>query len=167
MIGVYHGKKKPKDPNLFLSDFVNDLVPLLEHGYNYHDKVGELSILRVEAILIRDAPAKAMILGIKTHTWYHSCTKCVIRGKWAGRVVFTEQNNTLRTDDGFCNQSDNEYHCHATILTRLKVNLVDDVPLDYMHLCCLGVMKKLMQYWVSGSFSVRISPNKPKRCQRF
>jgi hypothetical protein len=25
VIGIYHGKKKPKDPNLFLSDFVNDL----------------------------------------------------------------------------------------------------------------------------------------------
>jgi len=39
-------------------------------------------------------------------------------------------------------------------LRRRKI--IEEVPLDYMHLVCLGVMKRLLKFWVRGNQSVRI-----------
>ena len=35
--------------------------------------------------------------------------------------------------------------------------MVDAFPLDYMHLCCLGVMRELLWAWLKGPLSCRIS----------
>ena len=35
----------------------------------------------------------------------------------------------------------------------LPIGMVSQVLLEYMHLVCLGVMKKLLSAWVSGSFT--------------
>ena len=35
--------------------------------------------------------------------------------------------------------------------------MVSHVSLEYMHLICLGAMKKLLLYWLRGDRSVRIS----------
>ena len=36
--------------------------------------------------------------------------------------------------------------------------MVTQVPLDYMHLVCLGVMKKLLLLWVRGPLKCRLGP---------
>ena len=36
-----------------------------------------------------------------------------------------------------------------TILEDLTIDMVKDIPLDYMHLVCLGVMRKLLIHWVN------------------
>ncbi|KAH9372312.1 hypothetical protein HPB48_022830 [Haemaphysalis longicornis] len=38
----------------------------------------------------------------------------------------------------------------TTILEELPIGLVQDVQLDYMHLVCLGVVRKLLKLWVRG-----------------
>ena len=35
----------------------------------------------------------------------------------------------------------------------LPIGMVSQVPFEYMHLVCLGVMKKLLSAWVSGKYS--------------
>lgn len=47
-------------------------------------------------------------------------------------------------------------------LLKLPIDTVRDVPFDYMHLVCLGVVRNLIQLWLSGPFSVRIGPTSRK-----
>lgn len=63
----------------------------------------------------------------------------------------------LRTDDDFLMQRDEEYHRGETVLKEIpNFGLVSNVTLDYMHLVCLGVTKKILLLWMKGPLSVRI-----------
>lgn len=62
----------------------------------------------------------------------------------------------LRTDSGFVKQEYEDHQLSKSILTELTVGLVTQVPLDFMHLVCLGVVKKLIRCWVESG---------PKKCK--
>ena len=38
----------------------------------------------------------------------------------------------------------------------IKIGMVTQFPLDYMHLVCLGVVKKMLQFWLRGPLTVRM-----------
>ena len=44
-------------------------------------------------------------------------------------------------------EDNSAHHTKKTIIADLQIDLVEDVALDYMHLTCLGVMRKLICYW--------------------
>lgn len=47
-----------------------------------------------------------------------------------------------------------------TILNNIpNFGLVTNVPLDYIHLVCLGVVKQIPRLWINGPLKVRISNN--------
>ena len=50
---------------------------------------------------ICDAPARALLKGIKGHCGYHACERCIVKGAHDGRVVFDDVTCELRTDDAF------------------------------------------------------------------
>lgn len=57
-------------------------------------------------------------------------------------VCFPNMNFTRRTFEGFLEQNYPSHHIGYTILVDIpKIELIKDVPLDYMHLVCLGVEK--------------------------
>ncbi|XP_077536347.1 uncharacterized protein LOC144148704 [Haemaphysalis longicornis] len=147
VVGVFFGYEKPDNGNEFLRLFVNDLKTVTTAGI----QVGALTIpVRLNA-LICDAPAKAFILNIRGHTGYYSCTKCTVKGTYKkGRVCFPDISKRLRSDASFRDQVQVWHHHGTTILEELRIDLVQDVPLDYMHLVCLGVMRKLLKLWVRG-----------------
>jgi len=92
-----------------------------------------------------DAVAKASVLFIKGHSGYSSCSKCTLEGEYINSVCFTEIEFNKRTDSDFMNQTDPDHHTGHTILEKIpNIGLVTQVPLDYMHLICLGVVKKLL-----------------------
>ncbi|KAB0790174.1 hypothetical protein PPYR_15499, partial [Photinus pyralis] len=39
---------------------------------------------------------------------------------------------------------------------KIRLGMVSQVPLDYMHLVCLGVTKRLLQFWVKGRANIRL-----------
>lgn len=105
-----------------------------------------------------DAPAKSFVLGTKGHNAYGSCTKYTAEGEYInGRMCFLDLHCPMRTDSGFRTKIDEDYHQNETPLLSLENDLVKIVPLDYMHLVCLGVMKKLLKMWISGNQSVAIT----------
>jgi len=57
IIGVYVGNEKPADPNLFLRDFVDEIIPLCENGIRLKGKIIAVNVV----IAICDAPAKSFI----------------------------------------------------------------------------------------------------------
>ncbi|KYN22279.1 hypothetical protein ALC57_05315 [Trachymyrmex cornetzi] len=78
-------------------------------------------------------------------------------------VTQRQIHNTFRTDETFKNRSQPEHHTGDSILEKLPIEMVSQIPLDYMHLVCLGVTKRLLQIWQSGSKNFRLS----KECVNF
>lgn len=68
------------------------------------------------------------------------------------------QRSLLRTDANFRNgvYSD-DYHTGITPLLSLDLDLVQNIPLDYMHLVCLGLVKRLIRFWYRGNISIRLN----------
>ncbi len=59
----------------------------------------------------------------------------------------------LRTDDSFKKRVYKNHHDSNKERSSLKQILPDNVknvPLNYIHLTCLGTMKKIMSPWVKG-----------------
>lgn len=140
-IGVYHGHTKPQNPNEYLLYFVTEYSEINENGIEYNGIQLNIVITKI----LCDAPAKAFILCVKNHNAYSSCTKCITEGTFINnRVTFPEINASLRTDEAFRNMTDENFHKgEATALFKLNIGLITTVPLDYMHLICLGVTKRL------------------------
>ena len=89
-----------------------------------------------------------MILNVKGHTGYHSCTMCKIVGQRSENVTCfpTERNTEVRTDVDFKNNVYyGTYQLGHTILTEIPdIDMVRSFPRDYMHLICLGITRKLL-----------------------
>lgn len=162
VIGVYHGHSKPNDSNDFLYDFVVEITELIDNGFTFNDILYKV----VLHCIICDAPAKSFITKTKGHTGYNSCTKCCQNGEYLiGRICFPNiKNCTLRTDSGFINQEYLDYHNGTPLLNKIpNFKPISHIPLEYMHLVCIGVMKKVMGLWLSGkpaSNIVHLSSNK-------
>ena len=64
----------------------------------------------------------------------------------------------LRSDNDFDAMSDEDHHLddlHSP-LVQLSIGMVTSFPLDYMHLVCLGIMKKLLGHWMRGPLPIRL-----------
>lgn len=153
LIGAYHGYKKPTNPNYVLQEFCEEYKILHTEGFLFKN---EKYLVRIRAVIC-DAPAKSFVTATKGHNAYFGCGKCSCEGDYCDRrMVFLNENAPLRTDSTFRNR-DNEYH-HISIspFEDLPINMVNNFPLDYMHLICLGVMKKMIQLWIKGSHISRL-----------
>lgn len=99
-----------------------------------------------------DCPAKSYVLSIKGHAGYFSCTRCQVVGERVNNTTcFLGTSFSKRTHVDFINRSDEDHHVTDTIsiLTEVpEINIVNDFSLDYMHLVCLGVMKKMLLLWL-------------------
>jgi hypothetical protein len=67
-----------------------------------------------------------------------------------GRMTFPNTNSSLRTDAEFLAMTDEEHHHGTTPLAQLPIGLVSDFVLDYMHLVCLGVVTRMLNFWLKG-----------------
>ncbi|XP_076242314.1 uncharacterized protein LOC143184162, partial [Calliopsis andreniformis] len=156
MVGIYYGHKKPQSSNEFLEKFIDEMTYYINNGFMYNNSKITISLSKI----ICDAPAKSFALYTKGHTGFSSCSKCTIVGKLINKTIcfpYTEVSAKLRTDENFVRQNDEEYHRGTTSLLKVPgIGLVSNVPLDYMHLICLGVVKKMLLLWMKGPLSVRI-----------
>lgn len=153
VIGAYCGPKKPSSATEFLSDFVNELQEL-EAGFCFGDKNLKIKLHTV----ICDAPARAFVKKTKAHNAYHGCDKCLHPGQYQNRrMTFPGSEHPQRTDISF-NLMVDELHHHEGPhpFKNVKVGMVTQFPLDYMHLVCLGIVRKLLQTWLRGPLSVRL-----------
>lgn len=152
--GIYYGHKKPNSVQEYMESFVKEFKKLETDGFLFNNQ-----IIKVKADkLLCDAPAKSYILCTKGHTGYSSCSKCIAKGESTKRrISFSKFTfSQLRTDQDFTNKTDENYHLkkdgHFVIspLENLDIGLISAVPLDWMHLILLGVMKRLIKFWVHG-----------------
>lgn len=155
VVGIYHGISKPNDPNEFLKPFVDEMSKLINDGFEFNEKTYNIQMYA----LICDSPAKSFVLNTKYHSGYHSCSKCNIEGEFVRSVCFPVENmeelenychRLLRTHENFERLEYLGYYQRGpTILTRLRCfDVIDDVPLDVMHLLYLGIVRLLIRFWI-------------------
>ena len=162
-IGIYSGKKKPTSANEFLHDFVEEITILHEGGFSYSDRKIKVTL----DAAICDAPARAFVKCIKGHSGYSACERCIQTGEHTGgrhgKMTYPEVNSTLRTNEQFNEIKDEDHHTGISPLsilyTCMGFGLVSQFPLDYMHLVCLGVVRKLIKLWNKGPLPTRMSHN--------
>lgn len=161
LIGLYWGKDKPLNCNSFLLDLVKETKELYQTGFQTAFGIKQVII---DAICC-DLPAKSFILKSKGHTGYYSCTRCLISGLYfEHRVCFPGTDFiTKRTHIDFLNRTDEEFHItdEVSIITEIPgIDIVNSISIDYMHLVCLGVTKKIILLWLgcikNAPFSVRL-----------
>ncbi|XP_065658568.1 uncharacterized protein LOC136083091 [Hydra vulgaris] len=119
------------------------------NGYHYAVKI---------SAIICNTPARSFIKCNKAHNAYSGCDKCEQCGKFIGRVTFPEMNAKLRADLSFATMSDCSHHIMESPLNRTSIGLITQVPHGYMHLVCLGVMKKLIYAWIQRPLNTRLGP---------
>lgn len=157
IIGIYFGANKPTSANHFLEQFINEFTILVQDGFMYGERRINISL----STIICDAPAKSFVLYTKGHNGFSSCSKCTIVGEYLQRTMCFPYSknfhNNLRTDEDFVQQNDEQYHQGETLLLQIpNIYLVSGVALDYMHLICLDVVKKLLLLLMKGPLTIRI-----------
>ncbi|GBM15739.1 hypothetical protein AVEN_262907-1 [Araneus ventricosus] len=152
-VAVFCGSSKPDTVNDFLYDIVDELTNL---------KDGSLDIEHEISIkgFVCDAPARAFLKCIKNHNGYFGCEKCCQKGKRDNnRMTFPDSNAPKRKDsdfDSFSHDNDSGYILEKSPLLKVDIGLVTQFPLDYMHMVCLGVMRKLLISWCRGPLNVHL-----------
>lgn len=147
IVALYCGNSKPDPVDDFLEDFLTELSYLTQNGL----KLGEQLYNIVIKAFVCDAPARSYLKCTKGHNSYFSCERCLIKGKWNGRVVFDGKEVVAkRTDDQFNNF---QYPGHQTRLTPLVAHgiaCISQFSLDYMHLVCLGAVRRILYFLTQG-----------------
>lgn len=152
LVGAYHGYGKPTTSNNFLQNFVREFKQLSTVGFTYENNVYYVKIRAV----ICDSPARSFVTCTKGHNGYFGCSKCIVEGDYENRrMLFLDQNCPLRTDESFKLRENPEHHIGISIFEKISLPMVTTFPLDYMHLICLGQMKKLLILWLRGSTRIK------------
>ena len=112
--------------------------------------------------VVCDAPARAFLKNIKRHNSLHGCERCLALGtSISSRTTFASAdcfNAEKRGNDKFKNYEYLGTHQHGpTPLCSITSNCVDLCALDYMHLVCLGTVRRMLHYWKRGDRIVKLS----------
>ena len=151
IIGLFCGRSKPVHVEEYLRDFITEMQALENDGFQFEGFNHQLHVKI--SCFICDAPATAFIKQIKGHSGYYGCGSCVQSGVWQGKITFPLVDSPLRTDVQFDEMVNEEHHIGSSPLKNLSIGMVSQFPLDYMHLVCLGVVKRLIWLWMKGPFA--------------
>jgi hypothetical protein len=134
----------------FLEQFAENLELLLNDGIN----VGGVKVNVSLSAIVCDSPARAELKGIVGHSGYNSCERCIQKGRYVnGHVILEKTDAPLRNNQSFIREEDASHHklkVKESPFYPLGVDFVREFPLDYMHLVCLGVMRRLIMRWKSS-----------------
>lgn len=151
VIGLFCGDKKPTDIGEFFKDFVEEML-VLQQGPTSIDGIAQPVHVQLSCFIC-DTPARAFVKQVKGHSGYYGCYKCTQEGDWHNKIVFPEVNCPLRTDAEFDELRHANHKIGESPLQVLGIGMVFQFPLDYMHLVCLGVMRRLLWFWTKSPIS--------------
>lgn len=149
VIVLFHGQAKPDNANEFFKPFVEECLHLEAQGIVFNNKIYAFRI----SCIIADAPARAFLKCIVAFNSLNGCEKCTQEGKHFGRttwqyVVVPDKQSPLRTDEGFRSMIYDDHQRLVSEISKLDIGLISQVPIDYMHQICLGIVKRLIRVWV-------------------
>lgn len=142
IISIFCGESKPSDCSEFLQDFLEEYESLETSGF----QMGEETVYVKIKVFTCDAPARQFMKGVKSHTGFYSCERCIVKGEYVQhRVVFNDVNSAERSGTEFDRMAYEMHQLYRSPLIDSSVDCINDFCLDYMHLVCLGVMKRILE----------------------
>ena len=89
---------------------------------------------------------------IVLHSGFNSCERCEIVGTYVNsRVIFLPEENMVKRDElVFNNFGYPNHQKDQTPLVEAGISCIKAFALDYMHLVCLGVVRRLIRFLKSG-----------------
>lgn len=125
----------------YLEEFVDELKQLEDHGLvidGQHKTDG----------FVMDAPATASVsvLYIYSFNSFFGCRKCWAKGLFNKKMTFPE----VCSDQEFRDKTCDGHHNGTSVLEKLSIDMIDDIPLDPKHLLYLGVVKKIIDQWIDS-----------------
>lgn len=98
------------------------------------------------------------IIGVIGHNGYNSCLKCVTEGEYSlafRTMIYPDTDAPLRTDKDFRSRVYEGHHRNDTILESIVgLDMVKDFPVgDSLHLIDLGITKRFLNGWKSGTLN--------------
>ncbi|KAL7289988.1 hypothetical protein TKK_0015720 [Trichogramma kaykai] len=160
-VGIWKGDIKPTDPVQLMKPFVDDTLSVINSGGVFYN---DIQIpLRIRCF-IADSPARAFIIGHLNHNGRFPCSKCWVQGEYLTNrrvMVFKGVDHPPRSSQSYRDKIDGEHHKEGEgSLDRLPMDLVSQTVFEYMHLCCIGVMEKILAGIVSGKYAERVHLSK-------
>ncbi|XP_011298410.1 uncharacterized protein [Fopius arisanus] len=156
-VAIYSARHKPTDVHKYLEKFINEVNELQANGLLIDGQMFNICIKS----FICDRPARALLKSMKGHGGYWACERCEVRGERVERRIIypIDDSAAERTDESFRQQTNAGHHIGESPLLAIQppIDMVSTFVLDFMHLVCLGVMKKLLFYWVNNSSKRRLS----------
>ncbi|XP_046397234.1 uncharacterized protein LOC124164106 isoform X1 [Ischnura elegans] len=159
VIGVHHSYGKlTLTPQELLKELVEEFKMLQESGFQNDKKSFGIKIRAI----ICDTPARSFVTATKGHMGFNCCGKCIQKGYESNhRIILSDLNCQLRTDESFRCRADIGHHVGVSPFEEIaELGMVSQFPLDYMHLVCLGVMKKLLLLWRKGNAELKLPPRR-------
>lgn len=155
VVGIFYGNGKPKDVNEFMNPFIEELEPLLQSGVIINGYHLNITI----RCFICDTPARSFIKGVISFNGKYGCLKCTTKGRYSElsrTMTYPELTAPLRTDQLFRSMEYPNHQRGNTPLVKLPIDMIQDIIVgDSLHLLELGVMRKLLAGWRTGSLSLR------------
>jgi len=93
---LWPGQEKPGSAAEFLFKFVSEACHLIKNGITFNQRHYTVEI----HTFVSDAPARAFIKGIKSHSGFGACEKC-IDGEHDGKVIHSSASGELHVDQSF------------------------------------------------------------------
>lgn len=157
VVAVWSGISSPECADEFLREFLEERADLVRSGVNIFGMQFNVQMV----LFICDSIARAWLKGIKSPSGYYACDRCTIKGIHDRCVLFPNESGCVaRTDKKFKKLIYLGTHQNRkTILVDYDVKCVDGFILDAMHLVYLGVVKKMLEYWVGNGTTT------PRKCR--
>jgi len=153
IIGVFFDKKKPNNLDIYLHNYIVEVVELTESGLECDGTVFPFCIRNY----ILDAQARSFVKQCVPHNSAFACEKCIVEGEWFhNRIIFENVNCELRTDDSFRRRDNPGHHNGNSSLENINTGMVSQFRLDPLHLVYLGVFKRFLSYLIERRTHCRL-----------
>lgn len=157
-VAIFCGTGKPQPLDLYLENLIDEIMTLKERGFMYNNQCYRVEIRCVSC----DAPARALLKSISSHTSFHGCERCKHRAVKVNYQLFypvtTEVFGKRKNAHFTSGKSSKHIKEHKSPLLALGIGLVSQFVLDPMHLIYFGVVKRLIKkYWLAGNRKFQLS----------
>ena len=155
VISLWSGSGKPTSLDEYLKDFLSEYDALCQSGIEIRE--AEVVTFDLQCFSC-DAPARQFLKCIKSHTGYYSCERCLVKGeRQESTMTFEDTDCALRTDKDFADLNYPNHQHEKSALINHGIQCVSQFVLDYMHLVCLGVVKRILYFLQGGPRTCKLS----------
>nr|XP_047127820.1 uncharacterized protein LOC124808656 [Hydra vulgaris] len=141
-IALWYGEGKPTILREYFEKFVAEMKFFFINGY-----VGLKVMVKA---FVCNAPARAFLKCIKGHSGYDSCERYQEHGEYNKGIRLLGTKSLLRDDKKFKENFYLKHQIGKSPLSDIEIRMVTGFVLDYMHLVCLGITKKLMKNYINN-----------------